>query len=243
MAGPDATQHAAASSDPLRGVTVIDAPESRVHRVSDLLAASLTVLGIVLVLLLGAYGTATTEGLTEDVQGFARVLQRLLVAPVNIFSGIVTIVVPLAVILDLGFRREPRRILEVLGAGVLAFIVTVIAAITTLEFGADELITSLSVRSSEGDMVVQASRLPCRRGRDAHRGRAENHAQGAVDLVAVRMDCRRRRRDLRHRDAARRHHRGVDRPRIGPDAALGRGFHRGPRVWCGAGGRHQARGL
>ncbi|WP_084079556.1 lysylphosphatidylglycerol synthase transmembrane domain-containing protein [Demequina sp. NBRC 110057] len=155
MAGPGATQEDSASVDPLRGVTVVDAPETRVHRVSDILAASLTVLGIVLVLLLGAYGTATTEGLTEDVQGFARVLQRLLVAPVNIFSGIVTIVVPLAVVLDLGFRREPRRILEVIGAGVLAFIVTVIAAITTLEFGADELITSLSVRGSDGDMVVQ----------------------------------------------------------------------------------------
>ncbi|WP_084099992.1 lysylphosphatidylglycerol synthase transmembrane domain-containing protein [Demequina sp. NBRC 110051] len=155
MADRDATQDAPASDDPLRGVTVIDAPETRVHRVTDIIAASITTLGIVLVLLLGAYGTATTEGLTEDVQGFARVLQRLLVAPVNLFSGIVTIVVPLAVIVDLGFRREPRRILEVIGAGVLAFIVTVIAAITTLEFGADELVRSLSVRTSEGEMVVQ----------------------------------------------------------------------------------------
>ncbi|WP_084128339.1 lysylphosphatidylglycerol synthase transmembrane domain-containing protein [Demequina sp. NBRC 110055] len=155
MADRDATQDAPASDDPLRGVSVVDAPETRVHRVTDIIAASITTLGIVLVLLLGAYGTATTEGLTEDVQGFARVLQRLLVAPVNLFSGIVTIVVPLAVIIDLGFRREPRRILEVIGAGVLAFIVTVIAAITTLEFGADELVRSLSVRTSEGEMVVQ----------------------------------------------------------------------------------------
>ncbi|WP_144276253.1 lysylphosphatidylglycerol synthase transmembrane domain-containing protein [Demequina sp. NBRC 110053] len=141
--------------DPLRGVTVIDQPSSRVHRVTDLLAAAGTLIGIVLVILLGAYGHGTTQGFAEDVEGIARLLQRLLVFPVNIFSGIVTLVVPSAVIIDLAARREPRRILEVLGAAVLAFIVTVIAAFTTLEWGSDELIASLSVRGSEGAMVVQ----------------------------------------------------------------------------------------
>ncbi|WP_084106231.1 lysylphosphatidylglycerol synthase transmembrane domain-containing protein [Demequina sp. NBRC 110056] len=141
--------------DPLRGVTVIDQPSMRVHRVTDLIAAIGTVVGVVLVLLLGAYGHATTEGFAEDVEGIAAVLQRLLVAPVNIFSGIVTLIVPAAVIIDLASRREPRRILEVLGAAVLAFIVTVIAAFTTLEWGADELIASLSVRGSDGEMIVQ----------------------------------------------------------------------------------------
>ena len=140
--------------DPLAGVTIQDEPRSRVHRASDLLAVIGTVLGIVLVLVLGAYGNETSQGFTEDVRGFSRVLQRLLVAPVNIFSGIVTLIVPAAVIIDLAVRREPRRILEVLGAATLGFIVTVVAVYTTTEFGSAELIASLSVRD-DGAMVVQ----------------------------------------------------------------------------------------
>ncbi|WP_061961251.1 lysylphosphatidylglycerol synthase transmembrane domain-containing protein [Demequina flava] len=158
MAGSEQTQESPAQTeerDPLQGVAVFDAPEQRVHRFTDMIAFIVTVLGIVLTLLLGAYGTSTTAGFAEDVEGIASVLQRLLVAPVNIFSGIVTVVVPTAIIIDLGVRREPRRILEVLGAGILAFIVTVIAAITTLLWGSDELIASLSIPGAEGEMVVQ----------------------------------------------------------------------------------------
>ncbi|MDN4480455.1 lysylphosphatidylglycerol synthase transmembrane domain-containing protein [Demequina muriae] len=140
--------------DPLAGVTIHDEPETRVHRVADLIAAIGTTVGIVLVLLLGAYSLETTQGFTEDVRGISRLLQRLLVAPVNIFSGVVTLIVPAAVIIDLAVRREPRRILEVLGAAVLAFIATVVAVITTQEFGADELVASLSVRS-DGEFVIQ----------------------------------------------------------------------------------------
>lgn len=140
--------------DPLAGVTIHDEPRTRVHRASDLLAVVGTVLGIVLVLVLGAYGNETSQGFTEDVRGFSRVLQRLLVAPVNIFSGIVTLVVPAAVIIDLAVRREPRRMLEVLGGAVLGFVVTLVAVYTTIRFGSEELVESLSVRD-DGEMVVQ----------------------------------------------------------------------------------------
>lgn len=140
--------------DPLDGVTIHDEPRARVHRMSDLLAVVGTVLGIVLVLILGAYGNETSQGFTEDVRGFSRLLQRLLVAPVNIFSGIVTLIVPAAVIIDLAVRREPRRMLEVLGAAVLGFVVALVATFTTVNFGSAELIESLSVRD-EGVMVVQ----------------------------------------------------------------------------------------
>ncbi|MDE0572170.1 lysylphosphatidylglycerol synthase domain-containing protein [Demequina sp. B12] len=158
MAGSEETQESPAPTeqpDPLQGVTVFDVPQQRVHRFTDLLTAVATLVGIVVVLLLGAYGNATTAGFTEDVQGIARVLQRLLVAPVNLFSGIVTLVVPAAIITDLAIRREPRRILEVLGSGVLAFIATVISAFTTLAWGSEELLASLSVPGAEGEMVVQ----------------------------------------------------------------------------------------
>ncbi|WP_297081422.1 lysylphosphatidylglycerol synthase transmembrane domain-containing protein [uncultured Demequina sp.] len=154
MTADDPTQETPAE-DPLKGVSIADAPEVRVHRVTDLIAAIGTGVGVILVLLLGAYGHGTTQGFAEDVEGIAGVLQRLLVAPVNIFSGIVTLIVPAAVIIDLAARREPRRILEVLGAATVAFIVTLIAAFTTLEWGAEELIASLSVRGGDGEMIVQ----------------------------------------------------------------------------------------
>ncbi len=154
MATETSTQESPAP-DPLRGVTIHDVPQSRVHRASDLIAVIGTVVGIVLVLLLGAYALETSQGFTEDVRGISRLLQRLLVAPVNIFSGIVTLIVPAAVIIDLSVRREPRRILEVLAAGVLAFVAALVATRTSLEFGSEELISSLSVRDPELGMVIQ----------------------------------------------------------------------------------------
>ncbi|WP_083980112.1 lysylphosphatidylglycerol synthase transmembrane domain-containing protein [Demequina salsinemoris] len=138
-----------------RQVRIVDTPEERVHRFTDLLSLIATLFGIVLVLLIGAYATGTTEGITEDVSGFARVLQRLLVAPVNIFSGIVTLVIPTIVIIDMAVRREPRRILEMMGASLLAFLATVVAAVTTIYFGADELVNSLSIANDEGELIVQ----------------------------------------------------------------------------------------
>jgi len=136
-------------------VQIIDAPENRVHRFSDLMGALAALAGIILVLLIGAFAHETTVGLSEDISGFAAFLQRLLVAPVNIFSGIITLVVPAMVLGELAIRREPRRILEVLGAAALAFIATVIAAITTARWGASELIDSLSVSGGAGDFVIQ----------------------------------------------------------------------------------------
>ncbi|WP_061963286.1 lysylphosphatidylglycerol synthase transmembrane domain-containing protein [Demequina aurantiaca] len=136
-------------------VQIIDTPEVRVHRFSDLLASLAAVLGVVLVLLIGAFAHETTIGLSEDISGFSAFLQRLLVAPVNVFSGIVTLVVPALVLGELALRKEPRRMLEVLGAAVLAFIATVIATATTEHWGATELLDSLSVPGAGGVMEVQ----------------------------------------------------------------------------------------
>jgi len=86
-------------------VTVIDTPEIRVHRVADLISLLGVVLSIVVVLLLGAYARGTTDGITADVHGISGILQRLLIAPVNLFSGIVTLILPAAVIIDLAVRR------------------------------------------------------------------------------------------------------------------------------------------
>ncbi|WP_430867961.1 lysylphosphatidylglycerol synthase transmembrane domain-containing protein [Demequina aurantiaca] len=136
-------------------VQILDDPEVRVHRFSDLIASLAAILGVFLVLLIGAFAHQTTVGLSEDISGFSSFLQRLLVAPVNVFSGIVTLVVPALVLGELALRKEPRRMLEVLGAAILAFIATVIAALTTEAWAGPELLDSLSVRGADGDMTVQ----------------------------------------------------------------------------------------
>lgn len=140
---------------PLPMVQILDEPESRVHRFSDLLAALAALIGMVLVLLLGSFANETTVGLSEDISGFSAFLQRVLVAPVNVFSGIVTLVVPALVLGELALRKEPRRMLEVIGASILAFVATVVATNTTEAWGAQELLDSLSVPGAGGVMVVQ----------------------------------------------------------------------------------------
>jgi uncharacterized protein (TIRG00374 family) len=135
-------------------VQIIDVPETRVHRFTDFVALVGALLGIVVVLVLGAYASGTTDGITSDVRGISEILQRLLVAPVNVFSGIVTLIVPSVIVLDIAFRKEPRRILEVLGAALLAFAATVVATYTSTRFGTPELSSSLSVTDADGDSSV-----------------------------------------------------------------------------------------
>ncbi len=135
----------AASSRVPRAVHIVDTPETRVHRMADLISLLGVAVGIVVVLLLGAYAHGTTQGITTDVQGVSGILQRLLVAPVNLFSGIVTLVLPAVVIIDLAVRREPRRILEALGSAAVGFLLTLSAVYITQALGSYDVVRSLSV--------------------------------------------------------------------------------------------------
>ena len=135
-------------------VTVIDTPEIRVHRVADLISLLGVVLSIVIVLLLGAYGRGTTEGITADVHGISGILQRLLIAPVNLFSGIVTLILPAAVVVDLAVRREPRRILEALGAAAMGFAITLVVVLLVQNFGSPDIVGSLTIGAGENAHVT-----------------------------------------------------------------------------------------
>jgi len=149
----DLTHPAGAVPDASPKVQVIDTPLVRVHRVADLIALLATALSIGLVILIGSYAQGTTAGLTEDVQGISEALQRLLVAPVRIFTGIVTVVLPIVVVIDLAMRREPRRLLEVLGAAVLGFLLALLATFLVTSYGPEEVVSALSVERN-GAMVV-----------------------------------------------------------------------------------------
>ena len=139
--------------------TVIDTPEIRVHRVADLISLLGVALGIVVVLLLGAYARGTTEGITADVHGISGVLQRLLIAPVNLFSGIVTLILPAAVVVDLAVRREPRRILEALGAAAAGFALTLVTVLLVQRFGSADVVGSLTIGVGDQAKVTGHGRL------------------------------------------------------------------------------------
>jgi uncharacterized membrane protein YbhN (UPF0104 family) len=137
------------------GVLVVDSPVTRVRRFTDVIEMLATALGILITLLVSAYAQATAEGITEDIQGISPVLQRLLVAPVNIFSGVVTLVIPAVIIVSLFVRKEPRRVLEAIGASIAGFALAGIAAFLIYHYGSEPLVASLSVPNSEGVLTLQ----------------------------------------------------------------------------------------
>lgn len=140
-------------------IHVVDAPTGRVHRLADFLNLAAALIGIVLVLLLGAYASGTTSGITSDVQGFASVLRRVLVAPVNVLEGLLTLGAPAAVIVALILRREPRRILESLAALAVGIGAALTAATTTRLWGTPELVHSLSITHGSVSEVTMPAYL------------------------------------------------------------------------------------
>ena len=154
---PDATSAPLEASVDTGTIQIIDAPRERIHRPSDFINLAAALVGIVLFLLLGAYASGTTDGITSDVRGFGSVLRRVLVAPVNVLEGILTFGVPAAVVVVLFLRREPRRIVESLGALALGIAAALIAAETTRRWGTTELIHSLSItRETVTDVTMPA---------------------------------------------------------------------------------------
>lgn len=139
------------------GVVIVDSPETRVHHPSDLLVVVASTLGIVLVLLLAIYAHGTTTGVSEDVQGLSTVLRRVLFVPVAVLEGLLTLVVPVAVLVELAVRRLWRQVLEVLVAGALGLVLGALTLWLIRTWGSTELIGSLSVRRNGASAVVLPS--------------------------------------------------------------------------------------
>lgn len=118
---------------------IVDTPAVRVHHPADLVGVVLSALGIGVVLVLAVYAQGTTTGVTEDVQGFASVVRRILFLPVAVLEGLITFVAPLAVLVELVLRRLVRHAFEALGAAVLAVLVALLTAWLITEFGIDDL--------------------------------------------------------------------------------------------------------
>ncbi len=150
LPGADLLPTDPAPTGPVRAVRspvdVQDVRPIRVHHPSDLLGATLTAVGAVLVVVLATYAQNTTTGVAEDVQGFATLLRRILFVPVNVLVGFTTVVVPIAVLTELALRRLGRQLLQTVLAAVAAMLVVAALVWTFETFGSETLVQGLSVR-------------------------------------------------------------------------------------------------
>ncbi|MFC8599295.1 flippase-like domain-containing protein [Isoptericola sp. NPDC057191] len=128
-------------------VRVVDTPEPRVRHPSDMLGMVVSALGVALVLVLSVVAHATTEGVTQDVQNFSTLLARILFVPVALLEGLITLFVPAAVLIELGWRRLGRQVVESICAAALGLVLGVVTTLAVTKFGSDELVRGLSVFS------------------------------------------------------------------------------------------------
>ena len=89
------------------------------HHPADLLGLVVSTLGIAVVMLIAVYARGTAVGVAQDVQAVNSLLRGILVVPVTVLEGLVTIVAPVAVLAELATRRLWRQVLEVTAAGVV----------------------------------------------------------------------------------------------------------------------------
>ncbi|PZR53331.1 TIGR00374 family protein [Xylanimonas oleitrophica] len=128
-------------------VRVVDTPEQRVRHPSDVVGMVAAGLGVVLVLFLSVVAHGTTEGVTQDVQGFSALLAQLLFVPVNVLEGLVTIILPVAVLIELGMRRLGRQVIESIVAAAAGNLLGIAVLLLVRQLGTDELVRALAVFS------------------------------------------------------------------------------------------------
>jgi uncharacterized membrane protein YbhN (UPF0104 family) len=126
-------------------VEVVDIPAARVHHPSDLFGLVIAAMAVVLVVVLAAFAHNTTGGIALDVRGFANVLGNILFVPVSVLVALVTVLVPLAVLIDLAIRRQGRLLLETAAAGAAGLALTTAAHWALVTFASEELVATMSV--------------------------------------------------------------------------------------------------
>lgn len=148
---------------PTRTVRVLDFPVRRVRRPSDLVLMLTSLGGIGVVLVLGAYATRTTSGVISDLeasplQGVLEVVTSILLLPINVIEGWLTLILPVVVIAERLWRRHLRVVVEAIAAAIAAAILAIVAAWLITEFGPDALVNTLRVRqfsmNGEGSWVM-----------------------------------------------------------------------------------------
>lgn len=109
-----------------------------------------SVVGIAAVLVLGIYASRTTTGVIDDIeasplQTIIEVISNILLLPVNVIEGWLTLILPVVVIVERLIRRNPRAVLEALGAAVVAAVLAVLISWLVLEHAPTVLVDELRV--------------------------------------------------------------------------------------------------
>ena len=134
---------------PCSTTLLVDTTAHHLRRTEDLLDLTLTLLGIGAVLILAIYARQTTTGVTQDVQNaLAVVLRRILVFPLQTIEGLVTFIVPLAVLLDRVLRRSWRSLGQAVLSGIAGHLVAVAAMTGLVVWGPTALVMGLTVTAS-----------------------------------------------------------------------------------------------
>ncbi|UFU06379.1 lysylphosphatidylglycerol synthase transmembrane domain-containing protein [Ruania halotolerans] len=129
---------------PVRSVSLLDAPLTRVRRPMDLVLMLTTLVAVVVVLALSVYAYGTTTGVTRDVQSvFSQVVRNILLLPMNAIEGFLTLILPIVVIVDQILRRQARNILDALAAAFAAVLVTAGASWLLESFAPEEVLRAL----------------------------------------------------------------------------------------------------
>lgn len=131
-------------------VHLIDTPMDRVRQPNDLVNILLGVAGIALIMLLAVFAHATTVGVQEDVRGFSGLLAQIFLVPVAVLEGLVTLLVPIAVISELAIRRLGRQLLESVMAAGLGLVLAVILYLAISAWGSEALVNGLTVVRPSG---------------------------------------------------------------------------------------------
>ena len=156
MSGPPAQRHRGlvgrAPAD--HGVRIVDTPTVRVHHPADLVGTVLSLIAIVLVLVLAVFAHRTTTGITQDVQGVAVVVRRILFVPVAVLEGLVTFIAPVAVLAELVMRRLLRQAFEAVAGALLAVLTALLAAWLITKWGVPDLRSAFSIWSREANEAL-----------------------------------------------------------------------------------------
>lgn len=109
------SQHLLAGQTPVHSVQLIDSPETIVRAPADAVRIFVSAVGIVAVLLLAVYAHGTTSGVTKDVtSAVTNTVRAIVLIPVNVLEGAVSIFVPLFVIGAALLRRHWRHVVMAL---------------------------------------------------------------------------------------------------------------------------------
>lgn len=154
-AGQQPEQQAEPAPAPRRQVRILDLPIARVRRPWDLVQLLLSALGIAIVLALSVYAYGTTTGVTRDVQSALDPLMRsVLLVPVNVIEGLLTLILPVVVIVVQLLRRNVRGVGEAVAASAAAFLLASLAVVLLTEFGAGTEIAHVLLRLRDGTWVI-----------------------------------------------------------------------------------------